>query len=261
MRADAPLLELCGARVVRNGATILDIGSLSFRADEHVAILGPNGSGKSTLIGLLTRDVRPLASDPWPVRFMGEDRWDLLEARSYLGVVTFDLQETYDLPVTAEEATLSGFFGSIGLRPHHHVTAAMRERAREALEDLGVAHLAERTVCTLSTGEARRVLIARALVHDPDVLVLDEPCSGLDPAAAYHVRAAIESLARSGRSVVLVTHHVDDIVPSISRVVMLREGRVFRDGPTSELLTSEVLAGLFGVPAVVEERDGRYRMW
>jgi len=114
---------------------------------------------------------------------------------------------------------------------------------------------------TLSTGEARRAIIARALVHDPQVLVLDEPCAGLDPGSAYHVRRAVSELARAGRGIVLVTHHVDDIVPQIDRVVMLKDGRMLSDGPAEELLTDTSLGELFGVPASVEVRDGWRRMW
>ena len=114
---------------------------------------------------------------------------------------------------------------------------------------------------TLSTGEARRVLFARALVHDPAVLVLDEPCAGLDPHAAYHVRRALRTLAAGGRSLVLVTHHVEDIVPEIDRAVLLKDGRIVADGPKRDLMTAETLGELFDIPVEVEEREGEYRLW
>lgn len=264
MNSQIPLLELCNARVVRDGRTILDVESLSIHDAERVAILGPNGSGKSTLIGLLTRDVRPLApgpGEPEPVRMLGQDRMDLFEARSLLGVVSFDLQEQYDVAVSVLDTVVSGYFGSVGLYRHQERRAEMPGRAMELLESMGIAHLAGRTMNTLSTGEARRALIARALVHDPRVLVLDEPCSGLDPGGAYHVREAVRQLANQGHAVVLVTHHVDDIVPEIERVVMLREGRILHDGTAEELLSSAHLSELFGIPAQVIERDGWRRMW
>ncbi|MDO9108740.1 MAG: ATP-binding cassette domain-containing protein [Coriobacteriia bacterium] len=229
-----------------------------------MAILGPNGSGKSTLIGLLTRDIRPLAPQagrPSPVLMLGRERIDLLEARSFLGVVSFSLQETYDLSIPVIDTVLSGYFGSIGLYRHQHQTHKMRSHAEELLVTMGISHLATRTMSTLSTGEARRAIIARALVHDPQVLVLDEPCAGLDPGSAYHVRHALSQLARAGRGIVLVTHHVDDIVPEIDRVVMLKDGRVLRDGPVSEMLSDELIGELFGVPARLEIRDGWRRMW
>lgn len=259
-----PLLELHNARVVRAGTTILSVDHLELAAGEKVAILGPNGSGKSTLVGLLTREVRPLApgpGEPEPVCLLGEPRPDLFKVRSFVGLVSFDLQETYDVPVSVLDTVVSGYFGSVGLYRHQHPDAAMYAHARELLEELGIGHLADRVMNTLSTGEARRALIARALVHAPEVLVLDEPCSGLDPGAAYHVRRSLSALARSGRSIVLVTHHVDDIVPEIERVIMLSGGRIFADGPAAEMLTSGRLGTLFGVPAHVEERGGWRRMW
>ncbi|PKQ10049.1 MAG: hypothetical protein CVT69_01755 [Actinobacteria bacterium HGW-Actinobacteria-9] len=264
MSTETSLLELTNARVVRDGRTILSVERLAIRESERIAILGPNGSGKSTLIGLLTRDVRPIApgpGEPEPVVMLGRDRIDLFEARNLLGVVSFDLQERYDLAVTALDTVVSGYFGSVGLYRHQDRRPFMREHAFVLLESLGIAHLATRTMNTLSTGEARRALIARALVHDPQVLVLDEPCAGLDPGGSYHVREAIRELARQGRSVVLVTHHVDDIVPEIERVVMLKDGRIVHDGPAARLLSSANVSELFGVPAHIEVRDGWRRMW
>jgi iron complex transport system ATP-binding protein len=259
----APLLELADARVVRDGRAILDVDRLVLREGECVALLGPNGSGKSTLVGVLTRDVRPLAhEDGSPaVVLRGRERWDLFEARSLFGVVSNALQDEYSRGVTVRDAVLSGFFGSIGIYPHHQVTPEMRARVDALMRDLDVARLAGRAMSTLSTGEARRALIARALVHDPPVLVLDEPYAGLDPTARWHFGATVRDLAGSGRGLLLVTHHIEDIPPAVTRVVMLRDGRVFADGSKRDLITGERLTGLFGVPLTVEERDGVYRTW
>jgi iron complex transport system ATP-binding protein len=175
--------------------------------------------------------------------------------------VTSGWQELYSRPVEVRDAVLSGFFGSVGLTSFQHVTPAHRVTAERAMREVGISHLADRTMDTLSTGEARRALIARALVHDPAVLVLDEPYAGLDPTARYHVTGAVRDLARGGRGLLLVTHHIEDIPPEVERVVMLRSGRVFADGPKRDLLTSGKLAELFGIPAQVEERNGIYRLW
>ena len=257
-----PLLELRDAVVVRQGREILHVEHLSIAEGEHLALLGPNGSGKSTLVGVLTRDIRPLARDGGaPVRLLGCDRWDLFEARSLFGVVSSALQTTYARRVTVRDAIVSGFFGSVGLYRHQDVTAAQLDRTTELLHELGIERLADRTMDTLSTGEARRALIARALVHDPPVLVLDEPYAGLDPTARFHFADVVRALSASGRGLLLVTHHIEDIPPEVERVVMLRDGRVFADGPKAELLSDERLASLFGIPATVEERGGVYRMW
>ena len=261
MAAPQPLLELSDARVVRDGRTILDVGRLVLTEGEHTALLGPNGSGKSTLVGLLTRDVRPLYAEKPPVRFRGHDRWPLFDVRRVLGVVSNDLQDVHRTGLTVEDVVVSGYFGSIGLHLMQRPTAQMRARAWELMEELGIGILAERRMDTLSTGEARRALIARALVHDPPVLVLDEPCDGLDPSATHHVLQTIRGLAAAGRSLLLVTHHVDDIVPEIERVVLLRDGEIIHDGPKEQALTSGRLSALYGISVHLEQRDGWYRLW
>lgn len=259
----APLLQLTGCVVVRDGRAILSVDSLTLNAGEHVAILGPNGAGKSTLIRLLTRDVRPLAhEDGSPaVLLLGQERWAIADARRVMGVVSDALQEDYDVAVTARDTVVSGYFGSIGLYRHQTVTPEMMENAGRLLELLGIGHLADRTMDTMSTGEARRALIARALVHDPAVLVLDEPTDGLDPAAQYHVLRAVSAVAQAGHAIVLVTHHVSDIVPEVTRIVTLKDGRILHDGPKTSMLADGPITELFGFPAHLEERDGWYRLW
>jgi iron complex transport system ATP-binding protein len=263
---DTPLLELTSARVVRDGRAILDVDHFALWPGEHVAVLGPNGAGKSTFIGLLTRDIRPLAPHsleaPAPVRLAGASLWNLFDARRLLGIVSSSLQSTYDLPVSVRDTVLSGFFGSIGLRQTHHPTAEQIARADALIAEVGIADLAKRQVDTLSTGEARRALVARALVNDPPALVLDEPCDGLDPAMTWRfLEGTVRPLARSGRTLLLVTHHVDDIVPEVERVVLLARGRIVADGAKSEILTAARLSKLYGFEARVEERAGWYRLW
>ena len=260
--AAPPLLDLRDAAVVRGGAEVLRIDRFTLAEGERVAILGPNGSGKSTLVALLVRDVHPLARPGAPPALLrGRDLWDLLEARALFGVVTSSWQELYSRPVVVRDAVLSGFFGSVGLTSFQRVTGTHRAAAERAMREVGISHLEGRTMDTLSTGEARRALIARALVHDPAVLVLDEPYAGLDPTARHHVTGAVRRLAGGGRGLLLVTHHIEDIPPEVDRVVMLREGRLFADGAKRDLLTSAKLSALFGIPAEVEERDGIYRLW
>lgn len=258
-----PVFELRDAVVMRHGRPILSVTNLSLTEGEHVAVLGPNGAGKSTLIRLLSREVRPIAHDDGSpaVLLRGRERWDILEARRLFGIVSDDLTETFARPMTARDAVVSGFFGSVGTHRHQRVTAEMRAQADELLAGLGAAALADRTMDTLSTGEARRVLIARALVHDPPMLVLDEPCDGLDPSAAFHFLRTLRTLAAAGRTLVLVTHHIDDIVPEVQRVIMVKDGTLLRDGAKEDLLRDDVLSELYGIPAHIDERDGWYRLW
>jgi len=224
--ADDTLIELRDAEVVREGRTILHVDSLAFREGEHVAVLGPNGAGKSTLIGLLTRDIRPLVRDEPPVLLRGQARWDLFEARRVFGVVSDALQDDYRVRVTVRDVVLSGYFGSVGLYRSGEITAAMRTRAEELLEHLGITALADRTMDTLSTGEARRALIGRALVHDP---AMDEPFGALDAMTREYMNVELLRIwQESNQTIVLVTHSIPEAVFLSDRVVVLspRPGRI-----------------------------------
>ncbi|MEN6431129.1 MAG: ATP-binding cassette domain-containing protein [Coriobacteriales bacterium] len=240
---------------------ILHIEHLEMLRGERIAILGPNGSGKSTLIGLLTRDVRPLHTENPSVLLEGRRLWNLAEARTLFGVVSDALQEDYDRRLPVRDVVLSGYFGSIGLYRREDITAEMRAHADELIAELGITELVSRTMDTLSTGEARRALIARALVNDPRTLVLDEPCDGLDPRMTRAFHTTLRALASHDRGLVLVTHHVDDIIPEVDRVIMLAHGHIIADGPKRDVMTSERLSELFGFPAELEERNGVYRLW
>lgn len=269
----APLLDYHNVSVYRGDTLALDGVSLQVAVGEHVAILGPNGCGKSTLIKTFTRECYPAAGrGPSHLRILGQDAWDVRELRAMLGIVTNDLvdectrgmsSDFAELPrrVTARDTVISGFFSSIGVWEHHEVTAAMRAKADTLLAQLGVAHLADRLLTEMSSGEVRRVVIARALVHDPSSLVLDEPTNSLDLRATHELRDAVRTVAASGLSVVLVTHHLADIIPEIERVILIKRGRVVDDGPKERLLTSERLSDLFEIPIDVLRRGAFYHAW
>ncbi len=255
------LLELKNVCVQRGARLALNSLSLSIEAGEHVAILGPNGSGKSTLIKTITRECYPLLQPETSLRILGQDNWIIYDLRSHLGVVSNDLMAQCTRDITGLELVLSGFFGSIGIWRNHHVTADMRAAAHKAMARLEVEHLANRWVDELSSGEGRRLLISRALIHNPATLLLDEPTTSLDLPALREVRGRLRDLAASGVGLLLVTHHLDDIIPEIERVVLLRAGTVFLDGPKGEVLTSERLSSTFGVSVEVVTRDGYYHAW
>ena len=257
-----PLIEFDRVTVLRNSLPALDRLDLRIEDGERVAVLGPNGAGKSTLVDALTRAVYPaLGLGPTALRIYGRDRWDVFELRSLLGIVTHTLVRDCTGPHTALETVLSGFFGSVGIWPHHQVTEPMRESARAALRSLDIAHLEDERVDRMSSGEVRRAVIARALVHQPRALVLDEPTVSLDIRGRRELLTAMRGLVRDGRSLVLVTHTLDDIIPEIDRVVTLRDGRILHDGPTREVLRSGPLSEVFGVDVHVAEREGVWQMW
>jgi iron complex transport system ATP-binding protein len=256
-----PLLELENVTVRRDERIALDSVSLSIAQGAHIAILGPNGSGKSTLIKLISRDLYPvLKPEPWALRILGRERWRLFDLRHILGIVSNDWMQMCTRDYSGHEIVLSGFFGSVGIWPNHEVTPPMEAKTRQVMAQLEISHLAERNTNEMSSGEARRILIGRALVHDPQALVLDEPSSSLDLRAAYELREILRKLAASGISVIMVTHHLPDIIPEIRRVVLIGNGRIHRDGPKCEVLRSETLAELFGIPVEVIERGDYFHV-
>ena len=245
------LIQLHDAEVRRSGKTILAIDDFSLAQGQSIALLGPNGSGKSTFVKLITREIVPLYRDQPPVLFHGTDRIVLADVHRQLGVVSSSMQDQMTVHLPVVEVVEGGLFGTLGLPKHIHPTEQTRRMALEALDRLHIAELADRDILTLSTGQARRVLIARALIHDPHTLIFDEPCTGLDPQGMHHVRASMSELAASGKGIVLVTHYLEDIVPEIETIALIKDGRLVGHGPKEELLTSRRMSDLFDAPFVV----------
>jgi iron complex transport system ATP-binding protein len=256
-----PLIDFQNVTVQRGGRVALNGITLSIAQGEHVAILGPNGSGKSTFIKLITRELYPsIQAEPWSLRILGRERWHIFDLRHHLGIVSNDWMQMCTRDYSGYEIVLSGFFASVGIWPNHKVTPQMEERARAVLELLEITHLAERNTNEMSSGEARRILIGRALVHDPQALILDEPTSSLDLHATHELREVLRKLARAGISLIMVTHHLPDIIPEIERVVAIRKGGIYRDGPKAEVLNAGTLMEVFGLPVEVLYRGDYYHV-
>jgi iron complex transport system ATP-binding protein len=259
-------LELANVNVARGDRVVLQEINLTIRAGEHVAILGPNGCGKSTLILTMTCQIYPIVEPGMHVRIFGRERWDLTQLRKHFGVVGTGIMGS-DLPgertavTTGLDAVIAGFFSASTLWPNLHVTAEMRERAAEALDRIEATHLAGQLVGEMSAGEKRRILIARALVHRPRQLLLDEPSNALDLAAQRELRETLRRLAGEGTGLVLVTHHLGDILPEIERVILMRDGRIIGDGPRAELLTAPRLSELFNTPIRIGRDDEWLHSW
>lgn len=255
------LLALNRVTVMRGERAALEELTLKIEAGEHVCILGPNGCGKSTLIKTITRDCYPLANEGSSMSIFGKERWNIFELRSLLGIVSPDLLASCTTDATGRDVVLSSFFSSTRIFPHHTPTPEFLERTEAALTRLGIAHLADRQVAQMSSGEAKRTLIARALVHNPQTLLFDEPSNALDIGAQVQLRETMRQLAQSGLAIVLVTHHVSEIIPEIERVVLLRGGRIVADGPKDQVLSTAQLSELFGVPVRVARDDGYFHLY
>ena len=255
------LLDLANVTVMRGARIALQDVTLRIASGEHVCILGPNGCGKSTLIKTITRECYPLAREDSRISIFGKVQWDIFELRSLLGIVSPDLLASCTTEATGLDVVLSGFFSSTRIFSHHHIESEFIDRANSALARLNASHLAARPVSELSSGEAKRILLARALVHDPKTLLFDEPGTALDIEAQRHLRETMRSLARQGIGILLVTHHISDVIPEVDRIILLQEGRILADGRKEELLTEKRLSDLFGVPVSLVQQDGFYHLW
>jgi iron complex transport system ATP-binding protein len=258
---EPPLLDLQKVSVMRGEKVVLKNFSLLIRGDEHIAILGPNGCGKSTLIKTITRECYPVAQEGSSMTILGQERWDVFELRSMLAIVSNDLMSMCTGEACGRDVVLSGFFSSTRIFPHHTVDSRHRELADDALAQLKVSHLADHPVREMSSGEARRVLIARALVHNPRALLFDEPSNSLDVFARRSLRQSMSSLAQAGIGIILVTHDLSDVIPEIDRVLLMSDGRIIADGPKEQMLQPHRLEGLFGAEVEMDRRNGYYHLW
>ena len=259
--SDTEFLELRHVNVARGDRVVLHDVNLTIRTGEHVAILGPNGCGKSTLILAMTCQIYPIVQPGMHVRIFGRERWDLTQLRKHFGVIAAgpmsELPGERTAVTSGLDAVIAGFFSASTLWPNLHVTKEMRARAHEALGRMEALHLAGQMVGEMSAGERRRILIARALVHRPRQMLLDEPSNALDLAAQRGLRETLRRVTREGTGLVLVTHHLADILPEIERVILMCDGRIVADGPRAVLLTEARLSELFRTRV----RIGRDEEW
>lgn len=258
-------LSMQNVTVARGDAIVLHRIALDIALGESVAILGPNGCGKSTLIKTLTREIYPMVPEEGEpamrCQLLGRERWDLSQIRHMFGVVGAELPGERTPVTKGLDAVVAGFFGASALWPNHVVSAQMVARATETLALMHASHLAEKLVGAMSAGEQRRVMIARALVHRPQMLLLDEPSNALDLLAQHELRMALRNVVATGTGLILVTHQLADIVPEIDRVVLMKHGQIVADGHRRELLSESRLGELFGVRVQLEERDGFVHAW
>ncbi len=266
-------LELAHVNVARGDNVVLHDINLTVNTGEHIAILGPNGCGKSTLIKTITCECYPIVSldaarPEMRVSIFGRERWDLTELKKRLGVVSSELPGKPTLQTTGRDAVLTGFFSSSTLWPNLTVTPEMGALADEVLRQVDAVELADKPVGQMSAGQQRRIMIGRALIGssgatdgETQMLLLDEPSNALDLAAQADLRALLQKLARRGTGILLITHHIADILPEIDRILLMKDGRIVADGPKSQLLTPENLSSLFKTRIQMTEREGFYHAW
>jgi iron complex transport system ATP-binding protein len=253
------VLECRNVSAYRGGTLVFDGLDLCIRTGVNTVVLGPNGAGKSTLLKLLSREIYPVYDPGSSLLVYGKERWNVEELRSRLGIVSHDLQQQYEPHARGRDVMLSGYYSSIDTYAYQRFSPEDLMHAGELMRRLQIADLADRPFGRMSTGQQRRFLLGRALVHNPGALLLDEPTSGLDLSATFSYLETVRALMRSGTQLVLVTHHLHEIPPEIERVIFLKEGRVMAEGEKERLLTSEMVSALFGCSVEVVSANGFYQ--
>jgi len=253
------IIDLQNITVFQGRNKILDDFTLTIDESQSTVILGPNGSGKTTLLKLLNRELYIVEDPKSSLKIFEKDRWNVDDLRSNLGVVSQHLQYGYSNSAIGLYVVLSGFYSSDGIWQHQTFEEEKLNRAKEVMDLLSISELQDRAFSSMSTGEQRKFLLARSLVNDPAVLVFDEPTSGLDMSTCFQYLEIIRELIGMGKKVVLVTHHVHEIPPEVTRVILLKEGKVIEDGNKDEILTNTNLTNLFDWPIKLVKENGYYQ--
>ncbi len=255
------IIELKHASVRRDGEYILKDVSLSVKEGEKIAIIGPNGAGKSTLINVISRNTYPLRTDDYSLALFGEERWRIEELKKKIGIVNHTLSWYVNTTYTVFDIVISGLYAAIGLDFHHVVSNEDKLRCEAELKRVGIWHLKDKAMNTLSSGERSRALLARAAITDPPLMLLDEAANALDFPSRSDLRRTISSYAVEGKTIILVTHELSEIIPEIDRIIVMKDGSVFADGKKEDVLTEELLSEAYGQKIYVDSRDGLYSAW
>ena len=256
-----PVLQLTGVNFIREEKSLLHEINLEIKRHERWVILGPNGSGKTTLSRLAGLYLHPSQGT---IDVLGRrlGQTDVRELRKHLGFTSTAIVKMVNSNLAARDVVVTG--RTAALAPYWHTyTDADRKKAQHLLERFRCGHLLHSAFGSLSSGEQQRVLLARTLMADPALLILDEPTAGLDLGGREDLIALLARLATesSGPAMMMVTHHVDEIPPGFNNVLLLRKGRLFASGKTEDMLTASRLSECFGLTLHVEKRNGRWSSW
>jgi iron complex transport system ATP-binding protein len=255
------LITIKNATVRRNNKLILKDVDFSINKGEHTAILGPNGAGKSTLLNVCSMEIHPLWRENLLIKRFNSNIISKEELRKHIGVVSQLIFDMCNTTYLVKEVVASGIFSSVGFDFHHHVTQEHWRLTDEVLKDNYCLHLADKTMNSLSTGESQRVLLARALVHNPNLLLLDEAASGLDFPSRSHYRKALTNAINKDKTIVMITHELSQILPEINRIILMKDGMIYKIGNKEELLNEEILSQLYGQKVYVAKKNGIYSAW
>lgn len=254
------IVNFKNVNVAYEGENVLHNINLSIEQGEHTAIIGANGSGKSTLIKLFSNDLYPRFSQEMVKEVFEKRVWDIWELKRHLGIITNDLHYAFTerAPfLNGFEVTLSGFYSSFHIYEHQEFSPLHVNKVNEVLSFLEIEHLRHKRICEMSTGEIRKCIIARALVHDPKAMILDEPTVGLDIKAQINFVSMMQKLSTQ-TTIILITHHLEEVFEEIQTVVMIKNGEIYQQGKKEVLLNNTHLSYLFDTPLHVSCDKGCY---
>lgn len=255
------MIELKNVTAFQGDKQVFENFSVGIEQGEKVAILGPNGAGKSTFLKLITRELYPVVKDDSYIKLFDMERVTIWDLRAQIGLISQDLQEDYTPYTTALDVIASGFFGAIGHHGHLTPTPEQIQQAVSMLDYVGMAGYRDTHFQRLSTGQKRRLLIGRALIHRPQALIFDEPSNGLDIKASALLLNIMREYARPHNSLLLTTHHIGEIIPEIQRVILIKEGKIIADGAKETVLTSTILSELYDTPVKLDQHNDYYHIW
>ena len=234
--------------------------NLKIKSGEHFAILGANGSGKSTLMKLIQSQIHPRQTKSFKKEIFGKSRYSIFELKKELGVITNDLHNYFEKEagyLNGFEVVLSGYYSSIWIFTHQDFTKEQIQKAIEVIDFLEIIDLKDKKVSSMSTGQLRKCIVARALIHDPKAFVLDEPTVGLDIKAQINFIKLLQKISLKS-TIILVTHHLEEIFPEIKNVALIYNNTIFKIGKKEDILNSENLSTIFDIKIEVKQKNKRY---
>lgn len=240
--------------------TVLKNINLQIKKGENWVILGANGSGKSTLMKLFSNDLYPNTKYNFEKKIFGQERWDIFELKKHLGIITNGLQSQfagYSSTETAYEVIMSGYNSSLGVYKHHSFTQEQHQKVQEVMDFLGISDIKDKQFAHMSSGQQRKCIIARSLIHSPEAFILDEPTTGLDIKTQYNFIKILRILAKNS-NIVLVTHDVEEIFPEITHAALIYNQTIYKQGLVDDILTSQNLSAIFEADINLQKENNRY---
>ena len=240
--------------------TVLENINLKINRNENWVILGANGSGKSTLMKLFSHDLYPNTQYEFKKEIFGKDRWDIFELKKHLGIISNGLQSQFSgfsSSSSGFDVVMSGYFSSLGVFKHHNVSDFQLKKAEDVMRFLEISEIKDKKFSQMSSGQQRRCLIGRSLIHTPEAFILDEPTTGLDVKSQFQFLKILREISKKS-CIVLVTHDVTEIIPEITHAALIYNKTIYKQGKKEDILTSANLSEIFEADIDLQQENNRY---